>query len=121
MRESKLTQLNIEGSERGMGENPEYKTSKEVINHLLARQNLKPPFKDGKKIVGYFSAGFLTGVRGVGVGAAMQELDLNYAFNEIYGASSGFASASYFMTPNGPRKILDSIGNKEMIAFVLYS
>jgi predicted patatin/cPLA2 family phospholipase len=72
-----------------------------VIQHLLARRNKKVPVKDGRKIVLVLYGGVMASIRGAGIMIALNELGLDYSFDEIYAYSGGFCNASYFLSGNG--------------------
>lgn len=69
-----------------------------VAKNLLARQDKKPPFNDGKKISLVLCGGIMAGAVGAGAVIALEELGLRNAFDDIYAYSAGFCNASYFVS-----------------------
>lgn len=69
-----------------------------VVEHILARKGKTAPFDDGRSIALLHLGGLMTGVRGAGALAALQELGLGSAFDEIYATSAGLANACYFLS-----------------------
>jgi predicted patatin/cPLA2 family phospholipase len=90
-----------------------------VIEHLSARKNKKPPFKDGRKIALLNCGGALSGARGTGVLAALQDLGMTQAFDQIYSLSAGFPNTAFFLTGSCEKglEIYKSLPSKKFINF----
>src|SRR3989338_9572076 len=70
----------------------------QVLKNILARKNKLAPFEDWRKIAMVLYGGLMTGVRGAGALAALEELGLRNAFDDIYSISCGFANAASFLS-----------------------
>ncbi len=69
-----------------------------VLKNLLQRSGKSVPVNDGRKIALIAFGGNMTGVLGGAALQALEDIDLSYAFDEVYATSAGFPNVCYFLT-----------------------